>query len=55
MNRDEAIKYAAAVRAIPTLRSDLARLMADLDVKITLATYFDQRAGQLREEFQKSD
>lgn len=55
MDRTEAIRHAAEVRAMPTLRSDLVRLMADLDVKIRLASYFDQRAEQLRDEFQKSD
>ena len=55
MDQNEAIRDAAEVRAMPTLRSDLVRLMADLDVKITLARFLDQHAERLRQEISKSD
>ena len=55
LHRMEAIRDAALVRAIPTLRSDLVRLMSDLDVKITVANYFDQRAKQARGQISKPD
>lgn len=53
LDRMDAIRDAALVRSIPTLRSDLVRLMSDLDVKITVASYFDQRAKQARGQISK--
>lgn len=50
MNQEDAARYAIAVRAIPELRPDLVRLMADLDVKMTLTTFLDDRIKDVRSE-----
>lgn len=55
MDDSEAVRHAAVVRAIPTLRGDLVRLLADLDVKLTLTAFADNRAKDLRSKLTERD
>ena len=55
LDKADAIRDAKAVRAIPTLRSDLIRLMADLDVKITLAEFLNRSGEELRRQLAAAD
>ena len=48
LDPSEAAEDARAVRAIPGIKGDLARLIADLDVKLLLVDTFQKRAGDMR-------